>query len=77
MYPRDEAATADPSMPAQGPMEAMAAQFDLALRVGNAALFAAVQAWHAVAKSQTELFEANGRAAGALLLDWHRRIFQS
>jgi hypothetical protein len=75
MSPRDEPATADRSTPAQGLMEALAAQFDLALSVGNAALFGVVQTWHAVAKSQTELFEANGRVAGALLLDWHRRIF--
>jgi len=77
MSPRGDAATADPSVPAQGPMEAMAAQFDLELRVGNAALFGAVQAWDSVAKTQAELFEAYGRTVGTLLLDWHRRVFQS
>ena len=58
------------------PLEAFAAQLDLAMRAGNVGFFEAAQAWHALAKIQVELIETAGRAFGGLLLDWHGRFLR-
>ena len=62
-----------PDVP-RDPTDALAAQFDSALRAANATLVGSAEAWHAMFRAYVEVSEAARHAFGGMLIDWHQRL---
>jgi len=59
------------------PMDALPAQYDVALRSASDTVVTTALAWHALFRAYVDVFDAGRRAYGGLLVDWHQRYLHS